>query len=145
MFISGILTVKLHQNTLFWAWNRKYIILILKVLRKQKNWEFPKILLIYSFKKHLLSNFHMPRVRTTQKKTRSLSTWGIHCLSNSLWFPQVLVLFLLSFKFLIIISLWSIFSPRRPTVLEKGRKGGKESLGTQPGVTCVSYIYYLTQ
>ena len=70
MYVHFRYSVKLYQNALFAAWNRKYIILLLKVLKKQKNWEVPKTLLIYSVKKHLLSNFHMPRVKTTHEKNR---------------------------------------------------------------------------
>ena len=57
------------------------------------------------------------------KKTGSRSTRGIHCLSKSLWFPQVLLLFLLSFKFIITFSFCLTFSPTCPSFGERKESG----------------------
>lgn len=77
------------------------------------------MLLIYSLNKHLLSNFCMLLCQDYQKKKILLYQRNSPLVIPFL-VPQVLLLFLLSFKFLLILSLHSIFSPIGPK--GKGQK-----------------------
>lgn len=64
----------------------------------------------------------MPRVRITKVPLNWRSSWLVILFMVPTSFATVS-----SFKFLIIFSFCSIFSPRCPTLLEKGRKEGEET------------------